>query len=365
MSLTAPTAIAAAAELQHMHSQIDQAIADELRSVRAYSAHRGGGALLWESVSSFVLGGGKRVRPLLFLIAWRGYGQDDSPAIVKAAVSFELFHAFALMHDDLLDRSPLRRGRLSMHGMLEAGCNDRGSSGVGRDLALIAGDVTFAMAVDAFRHAPGSEQRKAEALHRMMLCALDTGHGVFDEVFLRERSCGEICRETMIALQERKTACYTFVCPLASAAILAGVEETELERLERFGLLLGRAYQIHDDISDLRAFLAAPPQTPPCRPCELKLQWPFFLAYREADAPQRRQLDTLVGAGLPDPGALATLERVLTQARVWECSRADRDQLRQEADRIFETLGLSDEGRNLARTCLAHFFAEPDAGDTA
>jgi len=68
-----------------------------------------------DAVRRFVLSGGKRLRPMFCYWGWRGAGQPDSPQIVVAAAALELFHAFALIHDDIMDGSTLRRGQPTVH----------------------------------------------------------------------------------------------------------------------------------------------------------------------------------------------------------------------------------------------------------
>ena len=104
-------------------------------------------------LEQFVLGGGKRLRPLF---AWAGYtgvdGSEDPQAVLRAVSSLELIQACALLHDDIIDSSDTRRGRPTAHRTVEARHRERGWSGdsahFGRSVAILLGDFALAWADD-------------------------------------------------------------------------------------------------------------------------------------------------------------------------------------------------------------------------
>mgnify|MGYP000963281485 FL=1 len=140
---------------------------------------------------AFLRGGGKRLRPKLMLTAYEGYHGDPAADIVRAAVALELFHGFALIHDDIVDESPRRREGPSLHAALAWIEGSRRGRADGRALAMLAGDVLFALAVRTFMSCNCEPGRKERALDEFMATAVLTGSGAFAEAALRQRPFGQ------------------------------------------------------------------------------------------------------------------------------------------------------------------------------
>ena len=197
----------------------------------------------------FVLAGGKRLRPMFCYWGWRGAGGPDRPEIITAAAALELFHAFALIHDDIMDRSDRRRGRPSMHrhfSDLHARHRWRGDPArYGHSAALLCGDLCAAWADHMFSGSglpPGWIQRghRLFTLMRTEVIAgqyLDLVSGVGDGTV-----AGAL---TVIRM---KAARYTVTRPLQIGASLAGAGPEVLAALQRFGDPLGDAFQLRDDV---------------------------------------------------------------------------------------------------------------------
>lgn len=203
-------------------------------------------------VKAFAGRDGKRIRPVLFVLAYRGYSGPPLRDLYRAAAALELFHAFSLIHDDIVDRSATRNGRPSLHAafgrVLPPGACGRVR---GEDLAMIAGDVLFAKAVALFNSARARPARKCAALARLMDAALYTGCGEMEEMLLCCRPLAGVSLEEIYRVYDRKTAQYTFVSPLLAGAVLAGAPPRDLRALTQAGTLMGRAFQLRDDIGDL------------------------------------------------------------------------------------------------------------------
>ena len=206
-------------------------------------------------VDHVVHGGGKRVRPQLCLWACRAYGGDPTgPAAMDVACGWELFHAFLLVHDDLIDASASRRGRPSLHRKLAS--LDGDSATFGANLAIVAGDLLFAAAIRLWHGDDAQSDPLPTDVRRRLLSlfgrvSLQTGAGQAADVTFGHLSIESADESRVLAGYGAKTAAYTFEGPAVSGAILAGADADACRRLSAFSLALGKAYQLHNDLLDL------------------------------------------------------------------------------------------------------------------
>ncbi|MFA4854368.1 MAG: polyprenyl synthetase family protein [Candidatus Omnitrophota bacterium] len=205
--------------------------------------------LLFKSIKEFICRPGKRIRPVLFCIGYLGFSPKTPPGLFRSAISLELLHDFMLVHDDIIDKSDTRRGRPSMHALLNRYLRlNKKAKFTGEDLTIVAGDVMYSMALDAFLSVKEVARRKEEALKKLISAALYTGSGEFIELLLGIKPVEKVTKEDIYKIYDYKTANYTFASPLAIGATLAGAKASQIERIFQYGLLLGRAFQIKDDI---------------------------------------------------------------------------------------------------------------------
>ncbi|NQS99989.1 MAG: polyprenyl synthetase family protein [Candidatus Omnitrophica bacterium] len=191
---------------------------------------------LFKRIKEFASRKGKRLRPALFVIGYLGFSRKAAPNLYKSALSMELLHDFFLVHDDIIDKADLRRDRPTMHKIL------------GQDQAIIAGDLLYALALDAFLSIQVTPERKEKALRKFIRAAVLTELGESLELSTDKLDIRKVNAEDILKIYLCKTAVYTFAAPLACGAILAGAGSAEVSKLEQYGLYLGRAFQIKDDI---------------------------------------------------------------------------------------------------------------------
>ncbi|MDD5432476.1 MAG: polyprenyl synthetase family protein, partial [Candidatus Omnitrophica bacterium] len=148
-----------------------------------------------------------------------------------------------------IDKSDTRRGRPSMHKMFNQNLTKRKDLKFsGEDLAIVAGDVMYAMSMLAFLSIKENLQRKELAFKKLMEAAFFTGSGEFIEILFGLNELDRIEKKDIYKIYDYKTANYTFASPLAIGATLAGAKKSEVDKLFNFGIYLGRAFQIKDDI---------------------------------------------------------------------------------------------------------------------
>ena len=210
------------------------------------------GEELAEVIGEFSVRGGKRLRPLLVALGYEAYSRsNDWREVLNAAISVELFHAFFLIHDDIMDRSDLRRGLPTVHRIFEKRFIDQGL--VQRDslvhlsssMAILAGDQCCQIAYDALHMLDMPENRILRALRHMRQMVEATLIGqVLDMVGFFEQANEELVTNIQIL----KTARYSVEAPLHLGMILADAGPSDLEAISRFAIPAGIAYQITDDL---------------------------------------------------------------------------------------------------------------------
>lgn len=197
-----------------------------------------------EVCSDFVIEGGKRLRPSFVYFGWKAAGgTGDENAILRAAIPMELVHAGALVHDDVMDNSDLRRGKPTVHKVFE---REMGREEVGRSLAIVAGDMILALADEAMSAYPSFGGRYQEARQCFDKMCEEINYGQHLDVI--GNLLPEVSEEWIMQVMRYKTAGYTVEKPLLIGAILGGASEEMMKGLSEYGIKLGIAFQIKDDI---------------------------------------------------------------------------------------------------------------------
>ena len=181
-----------------------------------------------------VQAGGKRIRPALCLMACEMFKSDLDLAMPQA-IALELFHTFSLVHDDIMDEAPVRRGQPSVYFKH------------GRDKAILGGDVVLIMAFSELLNELDQDQTK-----RVLACFTDIAIKVCEGQMMDMDFEGREfpSRETYMTMIELKTS-VLIGAALKIGAIVGGANETICDQLYKFGVLQGLAFQIQDDILDV------------------------------------------------------------------------------------------------------------------
>jgi geranylgeranyl diphosphate synthase type I len=182
----------------------------------------------------------KRLRAILVIYGYLLAGGKDQRNILTTSIFIELIHNYLLIHDDIVDKDELRRGKKSLHRLY------------GLDMAIFAGDVTAALGYEILDSAPFPIKNKLLALAKLNKTIYSTSYGQMSELALRNniKKGKKATDKEVLAVYQKKTAFYTLVAPLQIGALLAGTNERFLDKIERFALPLGIAFQIRDDLED-------------------------------------------------------------------------------------------------------------------
>ncbi|SER37008.1 polyprenyl synthetase family protein [Actinokineospora terrae] len=207
-----------------------------------------------ESLAAFVLGGGKRIRPTFAWWAWRGAGGagsgPEAEAVLRAVSALELIQACALVHDDLMDDSAVRRGKPTVHVEFAARHRERGWLGTperfGAAAAILLGDLALAWADDMYVSAELPADRRAAALVPWQAMRAEMLAGQYLDVLTQAK--GDESAAASLSVARMKTAAYTVERPLHMGAALAGADERLVAALRAFGADIGLAFQLRDDL---------------------------------------------------------------------------------------------------------------------
>jgi geranylgeranyl diphosphate synthase type I len=207
-----------------------------------------------EAINAFLLNGGKRLRPLFAYCGYVSAGGKDDDAIIRAISSLELLQGCALIHDDLMDASDTRRGKPSIHRLFERIHQSEELSGsaanYGASAAILLGDLALVWA-DQMLHQSGiSDAQLIRTLPIYDEMRVEIMAGQFLDIHEQALATQSVARSLKIA--RYKSGKYTVERPLhfgASLALLAsGRRENYFAMFSEFGLPLGEAFQLRDDL---------------------------------------------------------------------------------------------------------------------
>ncbi len=196
-------------------------------------AHPVGSAdALYDPIHYLMSLGGKRIRPVLALAACEAEGGSMDQAM-PAAMAVELFHNFTLMHDDIMDEAPLRRGRPTVHMKWS------------ENAAILSGDVMYTLALMALEGAPA--EALADVLRMFNVTAREVCEGQQSDMAFETRD--DVTVEEYVGMIRLKTS-VLLAASAAMGARSAGASQARVEAWYRYGLNVGLAFQIQDDYLD-------------------------------------------------------------------------------------------------------------------
>lgn len=246
-----------------LRAAIGTAIGDFLLDQRQATTVIGADLDLLHDLAADLARGGKRLRPALCVWGWVAASDGgtnnafDPLPLLRAAASLELLHVSALVHDDVMDGSDLRRGAPAAHRWLEQWHLEQGRVGdpeaFGRAGAILLGDLLLMWSAELLQQSGFSADRLLPAMPIVEAMRTEVTGGQFLDVLAQTAPTsagvdvdGALRRAERVT--EFKSARYTVVRPVQLGARLAGANDDLLAGLEAFALPLGRAFQYRDDL---------------------------------------------------------------------------------------------------------------------
>lgn len=270
--------------------------AGELEQVRIDAS----GDILVQFVS-----GGKCLRSTFVYLGWLcGAAPDD--AALRAAASFELLHAFALLQDDVMDGSDERRGRPSAHRQFGQWHRERGLAGssrrFGESAAILLGDLCLIWAEQMLRESGVEPARLQRAWPRYDAMRTELAVGQFADLTNDARHPPGL--DVVLDVARRKSGNYTVRRPLEIGAAMGDCDERTLCELGRYGAVVGEAFQLRDDVLGVFGSPAVTGKPSAGDLFERKATSVVVAAHQLADTPTRHELVELANREALDDNAI-------------------------------------------------------------
>lgn len=336
------TRLPAAAHLARLRAGVDERMRRYLQARRDEYLRQPVFATLYDDLSEFVCRPGKRIRPLLFLLAcevFSGSKHGEAAAapfpeedLLAVGASLEFLHAFILVHDDIIDRAETRRSQPTLHRVLEGRLSsfaDRRRAG--QNLALVMGDILFALAQRCLLETPLPLGAAARLGTMLLGCMVETGFGEAADIVHGTRDMAKVCQQEIEQMYCLKTTCYTIENPLAMAAVLHGVDEAGVEALGRLARPAGLAFQIQNDLQEFARFEVSDAEVP-ADILEGKKTLLIRTAFDLLNETDQGLLQLCFSAGTPTEGTVSKAKELITKSGAVGKLTARMDELFASAD---------------------------------
>ena len=266
---------------------------------------------LYEPIEYALASGGKRIRPTLALIAAESIingglingGRIDD--VVPAALALEIFHNFTLLHDDVMDKAPVRRGRETVHVKWN------------ENTAILSGDQMLIEAYKELAQVPAGKLPQVLKWFNEMATAICEGQQ-YDVDF---EHASQVTIEDYMMMIEKKTS-VLLAYAMKIGGYIAGANESQQEALYQYGLHLGLAFQIQDDILDVYGDPKTFGKKIGGDICANKKTFLLLTALESADAESRAELLQWMMATDRDAEKIAAVTKIFTRLGVREASEA-------------------------------------------
>lgn len=227
--------------IQDISTYLEDFCCDKASQAGKYGKHY---QELWHIIHTYIKSGGKRLRPYLVDIAYRGYGGKKKQVIMPVAAAWELLHTCLLIHDDIIDRDDMRHGELNISGVYKEKYQ-YDTDHLSRSTALLAGDALLGAAYELVAACgfPAQTKNHMTALLSKALFGVIGGE-LEDTVAVLSPIQSVSARH----IATYKTAEYSVVYPLITGGIAAAMPKNEIRLITDFGVNIGLAYQLKDDL---------------------------------------------------------------------------------------------------------------------
>ena len=287
---------------------------------------------LYEPIAYTLLQSGKRLRPMLCLLANELFDGDEDEALWPA-LALETFHNFTLIHDDIMDKAPLRRGMETVYQKWNA------------DIAILSGD---AMLAQAFQYAL-KPQKGAEVARQLGKVAIEICEG--QQMDLNFETLGNVTIPEYLEMIRLKTA-VLLATALQMGATVAGAPADDIQRLYDFGINMGMSFQLQDDILDLYSDVAVFGKRHGGDIADNKKTYLYLKALELASAKDRQRLEYLFTLRVDhdEEEKIEEVQAIYDRLHVKEAVEAVMLDYDRRAFEALDAVGLPEERKKHLRT---------------
>ncbi len=291
---------------------------------------------LYEPIKYVLSMGGKRIRPVLMLLAYNLF-KDDPESILMPACALETYHNYTLLHDDLMDNADLRRGHQTVHRRWDA------------NTAVLSGDTMLVLAYQ--RMAQCRADKAQEVLALFTETALEIGEGQqYDMEF--EHRC-DVREEEYLEMIRLKTS-VLLACATKTGAILADASPEDADKLYRFGEQMGLAFQLQDDFLDVYGDTKVFGKAIGGDIVSNKKTYMLINAFNRADAAQRAELRHWIEAKHFEPKEkIAAVTRIYNEIGIDRLAKEKIKFYFNESKKYLDAVGVTP----LRKTEMAEYTA--------
>ncbi len=298
-------------------------------------------------LKEYTLRGGKRIRAAMVHYGYLCLSDQKQDQIIKASMCIELIQSFLLIHDDIIDKSDLRRGNSTLHKSYESICKNKypntDANHFSVSMAIIAGDILVTFANEILTKLDLEQEYKISAIRKLNQTTETVIYGQVLDVFSELKP---ITKKQVEQIQKLKTASYTIEGPLHIGALLAGANEQQLKILSDYGMALGTAFQIQDDI--LGMFGDEEKVGKPCD-SDLKEGKQTLLILKALEKASEEQKD-IIKSALGNPNLtkeqLEQVRQIIKQTSSLEYSQNLAKQLIEQAKSVIINYNFKQEGKD-------------------
>lgn len=285
---------------------------------------------LYDPIKYILSLGGKRIRPALTLMVCDFFGSDFKKAI-HAALAVELFHNFSLIHDDIMDNAPLRRGQKTVHEKWDI------------NTAILSGD---AMLILAYRFFENYEPKMFQELAKLFSeTALKVCEGQQQDMDFETRE--DVTLVEYIKMIDHKTA-VLLGAAMKMGAIVAGASENDKDKIYQFGRNLGIAFQLQDDYLDVFGNPETFGKQVGGDIIANKKTILYLMSVGQGSSAQAEELEHLFSISPKDPeNKISTVREIFLTSGAAEATRAEIEKYSNQAFSLLEDINISKEKKEM------------------
>ncbi len=303
-----------------LHTHLDKAVAQK-------EPHQ-----LYDPIKYILSLGGKRIRPALTLMVCDFFGSDFKKAM-SAALAVELFHNFSLIHDDIMDNAPLRRGKKTVHEKWDV------------NTAILSGD---AMLILAYRFFENYEPQMFQELAKLFSeTALQVCEGQQHDMDFETRD--DVTLVEYIRMIDHKTA-VLLGAAMKMGAIVAEATESDKDKIYQFGRNLGIAFQLQDDYLDVFGNPETFGKQVGGDIISNKKTFLYLMAVGQGSSAQAEELEHLFSINPKDPtDKISTVKEIFLTSGAAEATQIEIEKYSNLAYSLLKEINISEEKKELLR----------------